>query len=134
MALVGTSGALELRHLRSFLMVAQEQNITRAAARLHLAQQAVSVQIQQLERALGTELLVRGSRGVTLTAAGLELAAGVRSVVGELDSLTERVRSRAEQAVPAPAPPPHPRIQESARRRPGTSRAATGRPSSAKAS
>jgi DNA-binding transcriptional LysR family regulator len=129
MALVGTSGALELRHLRSFLMVAQEQNITRAAARLHLAQQAVSVQIQQLERALGTELLVRGSRGVTLTAAGLELAAGVRSVVGELDSLTERVRSRAEQP-----PAARPRAQDSARHRPGTSRGASGRPSSARAS
>ncbi|MFE0461290.1 LysR family transcriptional regulator [Kitasatospora sp. NPDC058965] len=132
MALVGTSGALELRHLRSFLMVAQELNITRAAARLHLAQQAVSVQIQQLERALGTELLVRGSRGVTLTAAGLELADGARSVVGELDDLTERLRARSEQQQsPAAA---HRAVQESARRRPGTSRGATGRPSSARAS
>ncbi|WP_035849786.1 LysR family transcriptional regulator [Kitasatospora azatica] len=100
MAAGGAFGGLELRHLRSFLMVAQELNITRAAARLHLAQQAVSVQIQQLERALGTELLVRTSRGVSLTSAGLELAAGARSVVGELDNLAERLRSRAEGPEP----------------------------------
>jgi DNA-binding transcriptional LysR family regulator len=54
--------------------VAQELNITRAAARLHLAQQAVSVQVKQLERALDTDLLVRNSRGVALTPAGAVLA------------------------------------------------------------
>ncbi|WP_344443043.1 LysR family transcriptional regulator [Kitasatospora nipponensis] len=94
---------VELRHLRSFLMVSQELNITRAAARLHVAQQAVSTQIQQLERALGTSLLVRSSRGVTLTGAGAELAAGVRAVVEDLGCLAERVRARAEE--PAPAAP-----------------------------
>lgn len=100
MATDSATCGVELRHLRSFLMVAQELNITRAAARLHLAQQAVSVQIQQLERTLGTELLVRTSRGVNLTPAGAELAAGARNVVGELDSLTARLRSRAEPPGP----------------------------------
>ncbi|MCX4749461.1 LysR family transcriptional regulator [Kitasatospora sp. NBC_01287] len=101
MAADSIAAGVELRHLRSFLMVSQELNITRAAARLHLAQQAVSVQIQQLERALGAPLLVRTSRGVSLTPAGAELAVGARSVVGELDSLAARLRARAERPEPA---------------------------------
>lgn len=83
---------LELRHLRSFLAVARERNITRAAQSLHLAQQAVSGHIQQLERALGATLLVRTSRGVELTAAGEELAGGGAEVAGAVDALAERVR------------------------------------------
>ncbi len=47
----------ELRHLRAFVAVAQELNFTRAAERLHLAQQAVSKSVAQLERELGVELL-----------------------------------------------------------------------------
>ncbi|NUS13768.1 MAG: LysR family transcriptional regulator, partial [Streptomyces sp.] len=83
---------MELRHLRSFVAVAQELNITRAAQRLHLAQQAVSGHIQQLERSVGVTLLVRTSRGVRLTAAGDELAAGAKDLVGGLDDLAARVR------------------------------------------
>ena len=47
----------DLRHLRVFLAVAEERNFTRAAERLHLAQQAVSKSVAQLERELGVELL-----------------------------------------------------------------------------
>lgn len=86
---------LDLRHLRSFLAVARESNITRAAQQLHLAQQAVSAHIQQLERALGATLLVRTSRGVRLTAAGDELAAGGKALLGDLDALTARVSTVA---------------------------------------
>jgi DNA-binding transcriptional LysR family regulator len=85
----------DLRHLRSFLNVASEGNITRAAQSLHLTQQAVSGHIQQLERAVGATLLVRTSRGVELTAAGSELACGGREVLAGLDALTERVRRLA---------------------------------------
>lgn len=87
---------LELRHLRSFLAVARELNITRAAQSLHLAQQAVSGHIQQLERAVGATLLVRTSRGVTLTAAGDELAAGGKGLLGDLEALAARVRMVAD--------------------------------------
>lgn len=83
---------VEIRHLRSFLAVAEERNITRAAQRLHLAQQAVSGHVQQLERALGATLLVRTSRGVRLTAAGDELAAGAKDMVAGLEELGSRVR------------------------------------------
>jgi DNA-binding transcriptional LysR family regulator len=85
-----------MHHLRSFAMVAQESTITRAAARLHLAQQAVSTHIQQLERAFGVTLLVRTSRGVVLTLAGEELAAGAKTVIADVEALVARVRAVAE--------------------------------------
>jgi DNA-binding transcriptional LysR family regulator len=65
----------ELRHLRTFLAVAEERNFTRAAEKLHIAQQAVSKAVAQLERELGVELLERTSREVRLTPAGAALLA-----------------------------------------------------------
>ncbi|MYS83917.1 LysR family transcriptional regulator [Embleya scabrispora] len=88
---------VDVRHLESFIAVAQELNITRAAARVHLTQQAVSGHIQQLERALKVTLLVRTHRGVLLTAAGDELAAGGKAVVAELAELVERVQQVARR-------------------------------------
>lgn len=90
---------VDVRHVESFIAVAQELNITRAAARLHLTQQAVSGHIRQLECALGVTLLVRTHRGVLLTAAGDELAAGGKAVVAELGELVERVRGVARDQI-----------------------------------
>lgn len=86
---------IDIRYLRSFLAVADELNVTRAAGRLHLTQQAVSTHVQQLERVLRVALLVRTSRGVLLTAAGQELAAGGRGIVGGLAELARRVQDVA---------------------------------------
>ena len=61
---------MELRHLRYFVAVAEEGSFVGAAARLHVAQPALSKQIRDLEIELGTVLLARGARGVSLTAAG----------------------------------------------------------------
>ncbi|WP_067822372.1 LysR family transcriptional regulator [Nocardia inohanensis] len=85
--------ALDIRQLQSFLVVAEELNITRASARLHLTQQTLSAQIQQLERAIGVTLLVRTSRGVLLTPAGVELERGGRELVADAGELAERVRA-----------------------------------------
>src|ERR1700755_1902262 len=60
----------DLRALRAFVVVAEEGSITRAAARLYITQQSLSVQMRTLETQLGAALLVRSSRGVTLTAVG----------------------------------------------------------------
>lgn len=62
--------AIELRHLRFFVALAEELNFGRAAARCHVSQPPFSVAIRQLERHLGVTLVVRNSRQVTLTHAG----------------------------------------------------------------
>ena len=61
---------MELRHLRYFVAVAEESSFSGAAARLHVAQPALSKQIRDLEIELGTVLFERGPRGVHLTASG----------------------------------------------------------------
>ncbi|NUS74107.1 MAG: LysR family transcriptional regulator [Corynebacteriales bacterium] len=88
---------IDVRHLKSFLAVASELNITRAANRLHLTQQAVSSHIQQLERTLNVALLVRTSRGVLLTSAGEELLAGGKMVLDDLAEVVRRVRIAADE-------------------------------------
>ena len=55
---------MELRHLRYFVAVAELRNVTQAARRLHVAQPALSRQIQDLEEELGLKLLERSARGV----------------------------------------------------------------------
>jgi DNA-binding transcriptional LysR family regulator len=60
----------ELRLLRSFVVIAEEGSLTRASARLHIAQQSLSQQVRTLEAQLGATLLERNSRGVRLTPVG----------------------------------------------------------------
>jgi LysR family hca operon transcriptional activator len=63
---------MELRHLRYFVAVAETGSLTVAAeTRLHTSQPSLSRQLKDLEAEIGTALLVRGSRGVSLTPAGL---------------------------------------------------------------
>ncbi len=64
---------LDPRLLRAFVTVAEELHFTRAAARLYVAQQALSRDVRRLERELGAELFVRTTRQVTLTADGERL-------------------------------------------------------------
>lgn len=63
----------ELRHLRSFVAVAEEGNIGRAAARMFISQPALSRRLQQLEQHVGVPLLARVPHGVELTDAGREV-------------------------------------------------------------
>ena len=83
----------ELRQLRAFVAVAEELNFTRAAERLHLAQQAVSKSVRQLERELGVELLERTTREVRLTPAGTALLDSGRAVLVAAESAFEGARS-----------------------------------------
>jgi DNA-binding transcriptional LysR family regulator len=87
---------IELRQMRYFLAVAEELNFTRAAERLHLAQQALSASIRRLEAQLGVALFVRSTRKVELTAAGEVLVEGARAVVAAAADAVERVHEAAQ--------------------------------------
>ncbi|WP_425246676.1 LysR family transcriptional regulator [Streptomyces sp. NEAU-NA10] len=78
---------LDPRLLRAFLAVAEELHFTRAAARLYVAQQALSRDVRRLERELGAELFVRTTRQVTLTADGERLVPHARRVLQAQDDL-----------------------------------------------
>ena len=85
---------MELRHLRYFVAVAEEQNFTRAAERLHIAQPPLSRQIQQLEEMLGVQLFERGSRPLKLSDTGrffYSHAVQLLAQTAELESMTKRV-------------------------------------------
>jgi DNA-binding transcriptional LysR family regulator len=69
---------MELRQLRHFLALAEEQSFTRAAQREHIVQSGLSNSIHSLERELDTPLYVRGSRPIRLTAAGFALEGPAR--------------------------------------------------------
>ena len=72
---------MELRHLRYFVAVAEAENVTRAAAKLHVAQPAVSRQIRDLEEELGLALLERSAKAVRLTEAGRVFLDEARAVL-----------------------------------------------------
>lgn len=75
---------LELRHLRYFIALARQQNFTRAARDLHIAQPALSMQIRQLEEHLRTTLVERGKRSVQLTDAGRTFLRRAEKVLSEI--------------------------------------------------
>lgn len=87
--------ALELRHLRYFVAVAQEGHITRAAERLGMQQPPLSQQIRSLEREVGVQLFRRKARGVDLTEAGRTLLADAVSVLARVEEAVEAARRTA---------------------------------------
>jgi DNA-binding transcriptional LysR family regulator len=82
--------SMELRHLRYFVAVAEEENVSRAALKLHVSQPGLSRQIRDLEDEIGFKLFERSAKSVKLTAAGKTFLVEARAVL-----------QRAEEAVKA---------------------------------
>jgi LysR family hca operon transcriptional activator len=90
---------MELRHLRYFVAVAEEGSLTVAAQkRLHTAQPSLSRQIHDLERELGVQLLIRGPRGIELTAAGRVFLDHARVALLQVEAAGEAARRAAQPA------------------------------------
>jgi DNA-binding transcriptional LysR family regulator len=93
--LSGYAPRMELRHLRYFVVVAEEQNVTRAAERLRVSQPALSRQVHDLEEELGVELFRRTAKALALTEAGKVFLREARAVVLRADQAVEAVRAAA---------------------------------------
>lgn len=78
---------MDLHHLRTFVVVAEERSFTKAAARLHISQPPLSRHIRQLEDMLGVQLLARNRQRVDLTTEGKILLAKARSVIHGADDI-----------------------------------------------
>lgn len=89
---------MELRVLQYFLAVAKEQNISAAAQSLHLTQPTLSRQLRELEEELGKELMIRGSRKITLTEDGMLLRKRAEEIL-ELVDRTQQEIMRSDDAV-----------------------------------
>ncbi|MDT7625914.1 MAG: hypothetical protein QOF99_6815 [Pseudonocardiales bacterium] len=83
----------ELRHLRAFVAIADEGNISRAAARLHLTQPALSRTLQQLEEHLGVRLVDRDTHHLALTAAGRDFLDRARLALAAVEDALDPDRA-----------------------------------------
>jgi LysR family transcriptional regulator, transcription activator of glutamate synthase operon len=84
---------MELRQLRYLVALADEQHFTRAAAREHIAQPALSQQIRKLEQEVGLALVERTTRRVTVTEAGHALVARARRILAEVDAASAEMQA-----------------------------------------
>lgn len=85
---------IELRHLRYFIAVAEEQNFNRAAERVHIDQTPLARTVRDLEEQLGVALLVRAPHRIRLTPAGYELLGHARQLFVRLERVKCAVRAR----------------------------------------
>lgn len=84
---------MELRHLRYFVAVAEEENVSRAALRLHVSQPGLSRQIRDLEDEIGFQLFERSAKSVRLTEAGRVFLVEARAVLLHADEAVKKARA-----------------------------------------
>jgi LysR family transcriptional regulator, benzoate and cis,cis-muconate-responsive activator of ben and cat genes len=84
---------MELRHLRYFVGVAETENVSRAALKLHISQPAVSRQVRDLEDEIGLPLLKRAGKSVRLTEAGRLFLNEARAILARTDEALKNVRA-----------------------------------------
>src|SRR5882724_11735674 len=87
--------AVELRHLRYFVAVAEMENVSRAALKLHVSQPALSRQIRDLEDELGFSLLERTAKSVRLTDAGRAFLDNARALLQNAEEADTKARAVA---------------------------------------
>ena len=90
---------MEFRELRYFLAVAREENITRAAESLHIAQPSLSKQLMELEKKLGKQLLIRGKRKITLTEEGVLLRKRAEEIVDLVEKTEHEISYDLEETM-----------------------------------
>tara|TARA_R110002020_G_scaffold64495_1_gene171124 strand:- start:8140 stop:9060 length:921 start_codon:yes stop_codon:yes gene_type:complete len=90
---------MTLKQLRYFEALAQHEHFGRAASACAISQPALSVQIMDLEKALGTDLFERGRRQVRLTSFGEEFASRVRTILQSVEELGELARASTDRLV-----------------------------------
>ena len=90
-----TEDCMELRHLRYFVAVAEAENVSRAALKLHVSQPGVSRQIRDLEDEIGFQLFERSAKSVRLTAAGSVFLAEARAVLQRAEEAVAKARAVA---------------------------------------
>jgi len=86
---------VELRHLRYFISVAETENVSRAALKLHISQPALSRQIRDLEEEIGVRLLERTAKSVSLTQAGRVFLPEARAVLQRADQAIKKAQAVA---------------------------------------
>jgi DNA-binding transcriptional LysR family regulator len=84
---------MELRHLRYFIAVAEEENVSRAALKLHVSQPGLSRQIHDLEHEIGFPLFARTAKSLKLTAAGKNFLAGARTVLAQVATAVQQAHA-----------------------------------------
>ena len=109
--------SVELRHLRYYVAVVEEGQISAAARRLHMAQPALTQAIHSLEQAVGVRLLDRHPRGVTPTAAGARFLSGAKATIATADQTIALAREEGPErrVVRVGAIPAAPRLGEISR-------------------
>ena len=86
---------MELRHLRYFVAVAEEENVTRASVRLRVTQPSLSRQVRDLQEELGIALLEHGARSVRLTEAGRVFLAEAQAVLRRVEEAVQTAKAVA---------------------------------------